>query len=84
MVARHGGIFLFCFKIEYGRSAATRLRRNVHTMSGVGSFYRAAALNERLCSRPDLFEERESSLVEDYETTLALKMLGWHITSNQG
>jgi cellulose synthase/poly-beta-1,6-N-acetylglucosamine synthase-like glycosyltransferase len=77
-------LLLLYQRIEYGRFAATRLRRNVHTMSGAGSFYRAAALNELLSIRPDVFEERESNLVEDYETTLALKMLGWQITSNQG
>jgi cellulose synthase/poly-beta-1,6-N-acetylglucosamine synthase-like glycosyltransferase len=77
-------LLLLFQQIEYGRFAATRLRRNVHTMSGAGSFYRAAALNELLGKRPDVFEERESNLVEDYETTLALKMLGWHVTSNQG
>jgi cellulose synthase/poly-beta-1,6-N-acetylglucosamine synthase-like glycosyltransferase len=77
-------LLLLFQKIEYGRFAATRMRRNVHTMSGAGSFYRATALNELLNSRPDVFEERESNLVEDYETTLALKMLGWQITSNQG
>jgi cellulose synthase/poly-beta-1,6-N-acetylglucosamine synthase-like glycosyltransferase len=53
-------------------------------MSGAGSFYRTAALNNLLCQRSDIFEERESNLVEDYETTLALKMLGWRVTSNQG
>lgn len=77
-------LLLLFQKIEYGRFAATRLRRNVHTMSGAGSFYRTASLNSLLCQRPDIFEERESNLVEDYETTLALKMLGWRITSNQG
>ena len=77
-------LLLLFQKVEYGRFAATRLRRNVHTMSGAGSFYRTAALNDLLRERRDIFEERESNLVEDYETTLALKMLGWHITSNQG
>jgi len=77
-------LLLLFQKIEYGRFACTRLRRNVHTMSGAGSFYRTAALNNLLCQRPDIFEERESNLVEDYETTLALKKLGWRITSNQG
>jgi cellulose synthase/poly-beta-1,6-N-acetylglucosamine synthase-like glycosyltransferase len=76
-------LLLLFQKVEYGRFAATRLRRNVHTMSGAGSFYRAAALNDLLCKRPDIFEERESNLVEDYETTLALKVLGWRVTSNQ-
>jgi cellulose synthase/poly-beta-1,6-N-acetylglucosamine synthase-like glycosyltransferase len=77
-------LLLLFQKVEYSRFAATRVRRNVHTMSGAGSFYRAAALNELLRVRPDVFEERESNLVEDYETTLALKMLGWQLTSNQG
>lgn len=76
-------LLLLFQKIEYGRFAATRLRRNVHTMSGAGSFYRSAALNDLLCERPAIFEERESNLVEDYETTLALKALGWRVTSNQ-
>ena len=52
-------------------------------MSGAGSFYRAAALNDLLAVRPDVFEERPSNLVEDYETTLALKQRGWRVTSNQ-
>ena len=70
-------------RIEYGRFAATRLRRNVHTMSGAGSFYRAEALNDLLSVRTDVFEERSTNLVEDYETTLALKQRGWRVTSNQ-
>lgn len=77
-------LLLFIQRIEYARFASTRLRRNVHTMSGAGSFYRVTALNDLLRHRADIFEERESNLVEDYETTLALKVLGWHITSNQG
>jgi biofilm PGA synthesis N-glycosyltransferase PgaC len=76
-------LLLLFQKVEYGRFAATRLRRNVHTMSGAGSFYRTAALNDLLRRRADIFEERESNLVEDYETTLALKLLGWRVTSNQ-
>jgi cellulose synthase/poly-beta-1,6-N-acetylglucosamine synthase-like glycosyltransferase len=76
-------LLLLFQKVEYGRFAATRLRRNVHTMSGAGSFYRTAALNDLLRKRADIFEERESNLVEDYETTLALKLLGWRVTSNQ-
>ena len=77
-------LLLLFQKIEYGRFAFTRVRRNVHTMSGAGSFYRTAALNDLLRKRPEIFEERESNLVEDYETTLALKRLGWQATSNQG
>jgi cellulose synthase/poly-beta-1,6-N-acetylglucosamine synthase-like glycosyltransferase len=52
-------------------------------MSGAGSFYRVSALNELLSVRKNVFEERIGNLVEDYETTLALKQLGWRITSNQ-
>jgi len=77
-------VLLLFQRIEYSRFAATRLRRNVHTMSGAGSFYRTTALNDLLGQRPDVFEERESNLVEDYETTLALKKRGWRVTSNQG
>ena len=76
-------LLLILQRAEYGRFAATRLRRNVHTMSGAGSFYRASALNDLLAARPDVFEERPSNLVEDYETTLALKQRGWRVTSNQ-
>lgn len=77
-------LLLLFQRVEYARFAATRLRRNVHTMSGAGSFYRGTALNDLLGQRPDVFEERESNLVEDYETTLALKKRGWRVTSNQG
>ena len=76
-------LLLLFQKIEYSRFASARLRHNVHTMSGAGSFYRAAAINQLLSERRDVFEERESNLVEDYETTLALKALGWRVTSNQ-
>jgi cellulose synthase/poly-beta-1,6-N-acetylglucosamine synthase-like glycosyltransferase len=76
-------LLLLLQRVEYGRFSATRLRRNVHTMSGAGSFYRAQALNDLLARRPDIFEERESNLVEDYETTLALKTCGWRVTCNQ-
>lgn len=70
-------------RIEYARFTLTRIRRDIHTMSGAGSLYRVAALNELLGVRPDVFTEDPVSLVEDYETTLALKRLGWRITSNQ-
>lgn len=70
-------------RIEYARFALTRIRREVHTMSGAGSLYKVEALNGLLGTRRDVFTENPVSLVEDYETTLALKMLGWKITSNQ-
>ena len=76
-------LLLFMQKIEYARFTLTRVRRNIHTMSGAGSLYRVSALNQLLGTRPDVFREAPVSLVEDYETTLALKALGWRITSNQ-
>ncbi len=69
--------------IEYGRSANTRYRRDVHTMSGAGSFYRAEALQGLIDWRGEVFWEDHRNLVEDYETTLALKESGWQVTANQ-
>ncbi|MFJ8310521.1 MULTISPECIES: glycosyltransferase family 2 protein [unclassified Streptomyces] len=69
--------------IEYGRAANARYRRDVHTMSGAGSFYRAEALQSLLDWRGEVFWEDHSNLVEDYETTLALKESGWKVTANQ-
>lgn len=69
--------------IEYGRAANARYRRDVHTMSGAGSFYRAEALQSLLDWRDEVFWEDHSNLVEDYETTLALKESGWKVTANQ-
>ncbi|MEV0275043.1 glycosyltransferase family 2 protein [Streptomyces sp. NPDC050610] len=69
--------------IEYGRAANTRYRQDVHTMSGAGSFYRSEALQGLLDWRGQVFWEDHRNLVEDYETTLALKESGWKITANQ-
>ncbi|WP_084718940.1 glycosyltransferase family 2 protein [Streptacidiphilus carbonis] len=69
--------------IEYGRAANSRYRHDVHTMSGAGSFYRGEALQNLLDWRGEVFWEDHSNLVEDYETTLALKESGWKVTANQ-
>ncbi|MFH8981360.1 glycosyltransferase family 2 protein [Streptomyces varsoviensis] len=69
--------------IEYGRAANVRYRQDVHTMSGAGSFYRSEALQGLLDWRGQVFWEDHRNLVEDYETTLALKESGWKITANQ-
>lgn len=69
--------------IEYGRAANLRYRRDVHTMSGAGSFYRAEALQSVIDWRGEVFWEDHANLVEDYETTLALKESGWKVTANQ-
>ncbi|GIF07860.1 glycosyltransferase [Actinoplanes siamensis] len=69
--------------IEYGRAASARYRTNIHTMSGAGSFYRGAALQSLIDFRGQVFWEDHRNLVEDYETTLALKERGWKVTANQ-
>jgi len=69
--------------IEYGRAAGARYRQNIHTMSGAGSFYRAQALQSVIDWRGEVFWEDHANLVEDYETTLALKESGWKVTANQ-
>ncbi|MFF2073818.1 glycosyltransferase family 2 protein [Kitasatospora sp. NPDC058162] len=69
--------------IEYGRAASARYRTDVHTMSGAGSFYRAEALQTLIDWRGEVFWEDHRNLVEDYETTLALKESGWKVTANE-
>jgi cellulose synthase/poly-beta-1,6-N-acetylglucosamine synthase-like glycosyltransferase len=69
--------------IEYGRAANSRYRRDVHTMSGAGSFYRGEALQSVIDWRGEVFWEDHRNLVEDYETTLTLKESGWKVTANQ-
>ncbi len=69
--------------IEYGRAANSRYRQDIHTMAGAGSFYRAEALQGLLDWRGEVFWEDHRNLVEDYETTLALKESGWKVTANQ-
>ncbi|MFE3109239.1 glycosyltransferase family 2 protein [Kitasatospora indigofera] len=69
--------------IEYGSAASARYRRDVHTMSGAGSFYRAEALQSLIDWRGEVFWEDHRNLVEDYETTLALKESGWKVTANE-
>ncbi len=70
-------------RIEYGRYAYTRIRRDVHTMSGAGSVYRTSAVQGLLDWRGEVFWQDARNLVEDYETTLALKETGWAVTANQ-
>ena len=76
-------LLLLAQRAEYAYFSEARLRRNIHTISGAGSFYNVDAINSLLAVRCDVFEERAGGLVEDYETTLALKQLGWRITGNQ-
>lgn len=69
--------------IEYGRYARSRYRGSIHSMSGAGSFYRTEALLSVVRWRGDVFWEDHANLVEDYETTIALKEAGWKVTANQ-
>jgi len=69
--------------MEYGRYARGRYRFGIHSMSGAGSFYRTEALLSILRWRGEVFWEDHANLVEDYETTLALKEAGWKVTANQ-
>ncbi len=69
-------------RAEYARAGFVRLRRNVHTLSGAGSVLRAEAIYDVLCARRDLYEERPTNIVEDFETTLEMKRLGWRCTNN--
>jgi cellulose synthase/poly-beta-1,6-N-acetylglucosamine synthase-like glycosyltransferase len=69
-------------EIEYARHRFARFRRNVHTMSGAGSFYRSVALERLIAAQGKVFREDSANLVEDYQTTLELKHSGWSVTSN--
>ena len=69
-------------RAEYTRYAYTRVRTNIHTMSGAAALYRSAALDDLIAERGCVFDERPTNLVEDYETTLALRDAGWACTTN--
>ena len=80
--SRWGRVVAWFQRAEYCRYAYTRIRTNIHTMSGAGALYRADALDELIDHRGAVFDERPSNLVEDYETTLALRDAGWQCTTN--
>lgn len=69
-------------RAEYVRSGFVRLRKNVHTLSGAGSIMRSVAIYELLDTRPDLYREDTRNIVEDFETTLSMKALGWKCANN--
>jgi len=75
--------FLTCVqRLEYARAGTTRLRKDVHTMSGAGSMLRTKAVLDVLESRGVLFAERKDNLVEDFEATLEIKRMGWVCINN--
>ncbi len=80
--SRWGHIVGWFQRAEYCRYAYTRVRTNIHTMSGAGALYRAEALDDLIADRGAVFDERATNLVEDYETTLALRDAGWQCTTN--
>jgi biofilm PGA synthesis N-glycosyltransferase PgaC len=67
---------------EYTRAGATRMRYNIHTLSGAGSVLRAEAVMDVVRARGSLYDERRNNLVEDYEATLEIKRYGWDCTNN--
>jgi len=69
-------------ELEYDRAGFTRLRVNIHTMSGAGSMLRMEAVLDVLDSRGVLFAERADNLVEDFEATLEIKRMGWKCINN--
>jgi poly-beta-1,6-N-acetyl-D-glucosamine synthase len=69
-------------QLEYARAGFTRIRRNIHTMSGAGSMIRTQAALDVLKARGELFAERTDNLVEDFEATLQIKRVGWKVVNN--
>lgn len=69
-------------RLEYARAGFTRIRKNIHTLSGAGSMIRIEAVLGAIGCRGKLFDERTDNLVEDFETTLAIKRLGWKCINN--
>lgn len=67
---------------EYARAGVTRLRFNIHALSGAGSILRAQAVLDVIRDRGFLYAERANNLVEDYEATLEIKRHGWECTNN--
>jgi cellulose synthase/poly-beta-1,6-N-acetylglucosamine synthase-like glycosyltransferase len=66
---------------EYARASRTRLRADIHTMSGAGSLLRIEAILDVIHDR-GVFYRIPSSKVEDFETTLATKEFGWKCANN--
>lgn len=79
---RFGKALALVQQLEYARAGFTRLRVNIHTMSGAGSMIRMRAVLDVLGSRGVLFAERADNLVEDFEATLEVKRMGWICINN--
>lgn len=69
-------------RAEYARASFTRIRTDVHTLSGAGTMVRAEAILDILADRQVLFAESSDNLVEDFEMTLELKRHGWKCINN--
>lgn len=70
-------------EIDYAHYAAARLtHQGIFTLSGAGALYRTSALNElAAANKGNAF--KPGSRVEDLVSSLHLRQLGWHITSNE-
>jgi len=80
--AAMGKMLTWFQRAEYARYGKTRLRRNIHTLSGAGSMFRAQAIYDVLRDRRTLYLEEKTNRVEDFETTLEIKSHGWLCTNN--
>jgi len=80
--ATGSSILVWLERAEYERAGATRIRTNIHTLSGAGSLMRAEAIFDVLNDRGELYAERLGNMVEDFEATLQMKVHGWKCTNN--
>lgn len=86
------GVLATLQRMEYEQIAAQRTRKGGATrmLSGAGSAFRAGTLREVADSRGSRLPGRhgdvydQDSLTEDHELTLAIRSLGWQITSPRG
>jgi len=75
-------ILLWFQQAEYAKACEVRMRQNIHTMPGAGSFFRMEAILEVLRERSTFYKEHALNLVEDFEATLEIKKRGWKVTNN--
>jgi cellulose synthase/poly-beta-1,6-N-acetylglucosamine synthase-like glycosyltransferase len=75
-------MLLWLQQAEYAKAGEVRMRQNIHTAPGAGSFFRMKAILDVLRYRPTLYKEHKLNLVEDFEATLEIKKRGWKVTNN--
>lgn len=72
---RREAVIMWHQRLEYVRYHDSGIQKNVNVLSGTGSTFRVSALNRLHNARGYVWDV--SSLVEDYELTLALRLAGW-------